>query len=225
MQSIFYRLPQNTADCFRRWNLFWHSLAVISTLVLVLSGWDWWYFTELRNTVLFQFAFPAVIVGGLLPYFAPLLLYILGKTKKSPRLRNAAAALVQAEFIGYLISIAYKALTGRAGPPHFFSSAILDTSRIFHWGFLEGGVFWGWPSSHTTVAFAGAMALFMLYSDKKWVRYLCLAYALYIGLSVSFTIHWFSDFVAGAIMGTVVGVTVGRSFKKQSAGSFSGRGR
>jgi len=39
-------------------------------------------------------------------------------------------------------------------------------------------------------------------------------HAFYIGLSVSMTIHWFSDFVAGAIIGTLVGVVVGRSFSQ-----------
>jgi hypothetical protein len=40
-----------------------------------------------------------------------------------------------------------------------------------------------------------------------------LLYALYIGVGVSMTIHWFSDFVAGAIIGTVIGFTVGNVFK------------
>jgi membrane-associated phospholipid phosphatase len=29
------------------------------------------------------------------------------------------------------------------------------------------------------------------------------------------TIHWFSDFVAGAIIGSVIGAVVGRSFDSQ----------
>jgi hypothetical protein len=39
-----------------------------------------------------------------------------------------------------------------------------------------------------------------------------LLYACYVGLGVSMTIHWFSDFVAGAIIGSVVGEVVGKSF-------------
>jgi len=30
------------------------------------------------------------------------------------------------------------------------------------------------------------------------------------------TIHWFSDFVAGAIIGSVIGTVVGKSFVRQS---------
>jgi len=42
-----------------------------------------------------------------------------------------------------------------------------------------------------------------------------LAYAFYIGIAVSMTIHWFSDFVAGAIIGTVIGLVVGTSFRAE----------
>jgi hypothetical protein len=40
-----------------------------------------------------------------------------------------------------------------------------------------------------------------------------LLYAFYIDLGVSVTIHWFSEFVAGAIIGSVIGTVVGRSFR------------
>jgi membrane-associated phospholipid phosphatase len=39
-------------------------------------------------------------------------------------------------------------------------------------------------------------------------------YAFYIGIGVSMTIHWFSDFAAGAIVGSVIGAVVGRSFQE-----------
>jgi membrane-associated phospholipid phosphatase len=37
-------------------------------------------------------------------------------------------------------------------------------------------------------------------------------YACYVGLGVSMTIHWFSDFAAGAIIGSVIGAVVGKGF-------------
>ena len=37
---------------------------------------------------------------------------------------------------------------------------------------------------------------------------------LYVGIGVSLTIHWFSDFVAGVIFGSVIGIVVGKSFFK-----------
>jgi membrane-associated phospholipid phosphatase len=127
--------------------------------------------------------------------------------------------LGQAAILGYLISCCYKAFTGRIPPPFrgFRMSSgnegsLTDTSHGFQFGFLKGGVFWGWPSSHTTVAFAMTACLIMLYPKNKALVILAGLYALYIGLGVSVSIHWFSEFVAGAIIGSVIGTVVGRSF-------------
>ena len=57
-----------------------------------------------------------------------------------------------------------------------------------------------------------AVTFFTLLPKQRWAGLLAITYALYVGISVSMTIHWFSDFVAGAIIGTVIGVVVGRSF-------------
>jgi membrane-associated phospholipid phosphatase len=91
--------------------------------------------------------------------------------------------------------------------------SLIDTSHGFQFGLLKGGVFWGWPSSHTTVTFAMMVCLIMLYPKNKILVFLALLYAFYIGLGVSVTIHWFSEFTAGAIIGSVIGTVVGRSFR------------
>lgn len=56
------------------------------------------------------------------------------------------------------------------------------------------------------------VTVFTLFPKSRWLGGLALAYALYIGLGVSMTIHWFSDFVAGAILGAIIGVVVGKRF-------------
>jgi hypothetical protein len=57
-----------------------------------------------------------------------------------------------------------------------------------------------------------ALCLIMLYPKNRLIAFCALFYAFYIGLGVSVTIHWFSEFAAGAIIGSVIGMTVGRSF-------------
>ena len=57
-----------------------------------------------------------------------------------------------------------------------------------------------------------AFTVFMLLPKHRWAGFLAIAYAFYIGIGVSMNIHWFSDFVAGVIIGTVIGVVVGKSF-------------
>jgi hypothetical protein len=58
-----------------------------------------------------------------------------------------------------------------------------------------------------------AMTVWMLFPKNKIIRFTALVYALYIGIGVSVTsIHWFSEFVAGAIIGSVIGIAVGKSY-------------
>ena len=153
--------------------------------------------------------FPAVPIGGLLPIVLPLALFAVGAFPRAQPIRPTAWAIAQAETIGGVIAAGLKALTGRAHPMH---GGIEDLTHVFHFGVLRGGVFWGWPSSHTTIAFAMAFAVFTTLPKRRWIGCLAVAYALYAGIGVSMTIHWFSDFVAGAIIGSVVGIVVGRSF-------------
>ena len=95
-------------------------------------------------------------------------------------------------------------------------SALIDSSHGFQLGFLKGGIFWGWPSGHTTVAFSMALCLTTLYPKNKIVVLCALLCAFYVGLAVSVTIHWVSEFAAGAIIGSVIGMTVGKSFRTES---------
>ena len=118
-------------------------------------------------------------------------------------------AVAQAELIVSLISSSYKAVTGRLHHP--FNPGP-DVSHDFRFGFLRGGVFWGWPSSHTTIAFAMAVTVFILLPKHRWLGLGAIIYAFYIGIGVSMNIHWFSDFVAVLIIGTVIGVVVGGNF-------------
>lgn len=214
MQGFLYKLPRNIAEIFRGWNLLWHLAAISLTYILVISGFDWFYFRSTRSSALEAFLFPAAIVGGFVPLTLPFITLAVGKYRKSFKISNTAYALGQAALFGFVISDFYKSLTGRVPPPEIFGNGlIVDVSQKFQFGFLRGGVFWGWPSSHSTIAFAMAAALLTLYPKNKLVRCAAVLYALYVGIGVSATIHWFSDFAAGAIIGSVIGVVVGKIFR------------
>ncbi len=206
MKNLFYNLPKNIAECFKGWNLFWQGIMIALTYIIVKTDFDWFYFHKFGQPKLSAYIFPAIFLGTLLPIFLPLLLLALRKI-------NTAWAVGQAALLGYLLSTTYKAFTGRMHPP---TSFLVDTSHGFRFGFLEGGIFWGWPSSHTTIAFSMALCLVTLYPKNKLIQILAIIYAVYVGLSVSVSIHWFSEFVAGAIMGTIIGIIVGKSFLKKA---------
>jgi membrane-associated phospholipid phosphatase len=210
---LFYKIGRNIAGCFRGYYLLFHILAAALTYVLMVSGFDWFYFTTLRNTSWYLFLFPAAVLGAFLPVLVPLLMLAIGKVRNNLRNINAAWGTGQAALLGLLISSSYKFFTGRIRPPFLLTASTPDISQVFRFGLMKGGVFWGWPSSHTTVAFAAAIALVKLYPENKLVKILALACACYVGVGVSAGIHWFSDFVAGAIIGSVIGVVVGNSFR------------
>jgi membrane-associated phospholipid phosphatase len=218
MPGFLYQLPKNIVRCFKGYMLLWHLLAIALTYILVSSDFDWHYFIATQKAILRTFLFPAVRLGMFLPVLVPLILLAIGALRKNLRIKNTAFAVGQAAILGLAISSFYKAFTGRIPPPHFFHhSALVDSSHGFRFGFLRGGMFWGWPSSHTTVAFAMAVALWELYPENKLVRYAAILYAFYVGVGVSIRIHWFSEFVAGAIIGSVIGVVVGKSFRRRGS--------
>ncbi len=201
---------RNLIGCFKGRMWIWHVIAILLTVVMVMSGFDWMYFTWTRAPLFRSCAFPAIRIGSELPILLPLVLLVCAIVSRNNWIVRMAAATVQAVILGSLVSSTYKAFTGRVHPMHEVGA---DISRDFRFGFWRGGVFWGWPSSHTTIAFAMAVTVFMLLPKLRWAGWLVIAYALYVGLAVSVTIHWFSDFVAGAIIGSVIGVVVGRCFR------------
>lgn len=209
MKLFFSTLPHNVLGCFEGRKLVWHLAAILLTFAVVMSGLDWQYFLATRSPALRSWLWPAVPIGGLVPIALPLMLLLVGTITRSGPTRLVGWAIVQAEVIGGIIAAGYKAATGRAHPTHEVGT---DLTRVFKFGLLRGGVFWGWPSSHTTIAFAMAVTVFTLFPKQKWLGYTAIAYAFYIGVGVSTTIHWFSDFVAGALIGTVVGMVVGTGF-------------
>lgn len=203
---LFHKVLTNIAKVFTGRNLWFHILLIVVTALVVLTGFDWFYFISTQSRELQLLLLPAVALGVFVPMLVPLLLLIPDRT------RITAWALGQAGLIGLFISSLYKAFTGRI-PPKMYE-VVTDISHGFRFGYMKGGVFWGWPSSHTTVAFAMAFTLIMLYPKNKLVKVFALIYALYIGIGISANIHWFSEFAAGAILGSVIGIVVGKSFYK-----------
>lgn len=214
-RDFLHGLPRGFVAAFRGYNAVLHLLAIALTAFLVLSGFDWWYFSHTRGALLQSLSLPAAIIGFFMPVLLPVALYWRGAWVKQQRLQEVAAALAQAAILGWFVSSLYKSFTGRIQPEFLTYTSTLDISRDFNFGFWEHGIFWGWPSSHTAVAFAMAAAIIVLYPRRPVLRFSALLYALFIGVSVSISIHWFSDFVAGAIIGAVVGTAVARPFIKK----------
>jgi len=210
VKQFFSTLPKNILGCFQGRIILWHLLFIALTFICVTSGFDWFYFCSTRSPQLWAWMIPSAPIGGLVPLALPLILIVSGYINGNAKISRTGWAIGQAALIGSLISSAYKVFTGHVHPAMHDVGA--DISHDFRFGILRGGMFWGWPSSHTTIAFAMAVTVVTLFPKRRWLRISALVYATYIGLGVSMTIHWFSDFLAGAILGTVIGVVVGKSF-------------
>ncbi len=216
MKGLFYNIPQTLVAICSRKNILWFGLAIVLTGACVLSGFDWAYFIYFQHTIAYNFFFPgAAIGGGLVPILLPLTLLLIARTRKNVYLTNTAWALGQAALLGLLVSSFIKVFTGRPGPEIGALAPLIDISKEFHFGILRGGVFWGWPSSHTTVAFSMALTAIALYPRNRMAKGVALLFAFYVGIGASMSFHWFSDFVAGAILGVVIGTVVGHSFSKK----------
>ena len=190
-----------------------YLVAGVLTYLIVKSGMDWmWYSFSHAHIWIFYAGFISVIAGQLLPIIIPLWLYISGRRKKNIVKQITGLALGQAAILGWAVSSFIKFFTGRLPPE--FSAGSINNSNGFQFGFYRGGIFNGWPSSHTTVAFAMAITLIGLYPNNKAVKIGSWIFALAIALGVSVNIHWLSDVVAGALIGYAIGKAVSSGFKK-----------
>lgn len=211
MISAVQILARDLALVFAPRRLPWHLLAMGLTVILVTSGFDGWVAATAHGTQIRRLAFSAGRIGFWMPIAVPLAILALGWLRREKRLRTSAWRVAESEVLALGICAAYKALTGRPGPTSVHDGAFDAVSRVFRVGFLRGGVFWGWPSSHVMTAFAGAVALALLYRGNRGLVWPTAAYAAFMAAGVSLSFHWFSDVVAGAIIGTVIGVVVAAS--------------
>lgn len=215
MQAFFPTYISFVRQIFSRKYLFIHAFAVASTAFLVWSGLDWAYLVFVITSVPNAFLYVADGLGFLIPIVLPLALYVGWRFWKSETCRNCSAAALYAVLLGFSLSMAIKLFTGRVSPPHRHRGeelVLVDNSHDFNFGFMETHIIGGWPSSHTTIAFALAVSLALLLPRwYTWISFILLA--AFIGIGVTFGFHWLSEFVAGACLGSVIGHVVGMRYR------------
>jgi membrane-associated phospholipid phosphatase len=210
--KIFHKIWGNIVNSLRYGYGLHYILAIVFTYIIVNTGLDAeWHVLSPADSLVWRLGFISVIAGFFVPLFLPLVLYAYGRVKKILSVELAGIATGQAAVLGLAISSVIKVFTGRI-PPEYIGRFIGDGG--FRFGFWRGGAFNGWPSSHTTVAFAVAMALTELYPENRGVKTGAWAFAILVGLGVSLNIHWLSDVVAGVFIGYAIGKTVGARFSK-----------
>ena len=220
----------------------WHVTAVAVTppLVFTLDSPVQREFQK-PDSLRQSFAEAMLIGGSFTPILIPLGLYVGGLAGETSELATAGAAALQAVAVQAVWVTALKWLTDRKGPyPDGDPTRRRELSGIFRdsedpadFNFnpfdLTGGL--RWPSGHTASHVALVSALVAFYPKRPWIAWVGypLALAVAVGM-IDGDYHWLSDVVAGALVGHVIGWTIGRNFRRaydartQSGGGPSGAG-
>ncbi len=221
--ALFGNFGNNILDSFRGDNIYLHLTAIAATTLLVSQGVDYdveHYFNQ--HPEYGSWAHPVLSTGEFLPFIVGGSLFTYAKIRNDNEALGASFAVLQASLIEFLYNSTLKAVTGRSNPDWRHVSNMDSLSRSFRFGFLRGGVFWGWPSGHTASTMAVVSALTSYYPDKAWLKVAGFGLVAYTMFGVSANnrggMHWFSDAIAGALTSYAVGSTVGRYYRSVYSG-------
>ena len=221
---IFHNIGWNTLNSFTYNYGFNFIGAGLGTWGMIETGLDWkWRNTIYDNPWTANLSSPIMSVGGVLPAITPLVFYLTGKFAENEKTIVSAYALTQTLILTMAIQSPLKMITGRRDPglvDNSYYSRIDnedDFSGVFNWFNMD--FFNGWPSGHTANAFSAAATLSEIYHDSIPVKIGVFTYAALIGIGVTFSAHWASEAVAGALVGYAIGKTVGMSYRKLLEGN------
>jgi membrane-associated phospholipid phosphatase len=226
--AIFHDIGKNTLhSIIYNYGLYFLG-AGAGAWTMIETSIDWQYNRITYNNPALAYAgFPSLYIGYAMPVVLPASLYLFGIGTLNERMQIAGFSAAQATLISIGLTSILKGATGRISPgivdvlDHSRSADTVDYSRDFAWGFGKRGFIAGFPSAHTTIAFATAAVLSEIYHDSLLIKIASYSYAIFIGTGVSLSVHWASEVFAGALVGYAVGKTVGRNF----IGLFEGKSK
>ena len=218
--ELFGNIGNNILNSFKGDNLYFHLAGIASTILIVTTNTDYkvqHFFNE--HEQFGEAALPIIWAGMYIPFVTGGSLYAYGKLKKDDRAVAASFAVLQSSLVAFAYNSLLKAVTGRPNPDWQNNKNMEELSKTFRFGFMKGGIFWGWPSGHTSSAMAVVSALTSFYSEKTWLKiagYSLVAYMMY-GVSSLHRggMHWFSDAVAAAFMSYAIGSTIGKYYRSK----------
>lgn len=227
---LFGNIGNNIVNSFKGDNLYLHLAGVASTALIVTTNIDYYvhnYFYEHEQFGIA--AIPIIHYAIYIPFVTGGSLYAYGKLNKDDRAVAASFAVFQSSLVALAYNSLLKAITGRPHPDWQDSTDMKSLSKTFRFGFLRGGVWWGWPSGHTSSMMAVVSALTNFYPEKTWLKitgYSLVAYMMFGVTSLHRGgMHWFSDAIAAALMSYAIGSTIGKyyrsKFQTKENGHFS----
>lgn len=171
------------------------------------------------------YAETAYNVGWVAPVAVPAGLYFGGLLGHKSEIATAGAAAIQAEVVQVVVVTSLKWITDRAGPfpdgdpqkrrrtARWFRNSADPMDFNFNPFTLSQGA--RWPSGHTASMFALVSSLVAFYPDEPWIAAVGYPVTVAVGLGmIEGDYHWFSDVVAGALIGHVIGWVTGKQFRR-----------
>ena len=181
--QLFGNIGNNILNSFKGNNLYLHLAGIASTVLIVTTNTDYHvhkFFYD--NPGYGDAAMPIIRAGMFIPFVTGGSLYAYGKLGKDDRAVAASFAVLQSSLVAFLYNSLLKAVTGRPNPDWQHHTDMKELSKTFRFGFMRGGIFWGWPSGHTSSAMAVVSALTTFYSEKTWLKvagYSVVAYMMF----------------------------------------------
>jgi membrane-associated phospholipid phosphatase len=216
--TLFSGFGNNIINSFKGNNLYLHLAGVASTAILVTSNTDYYvekFFNEHEQYG--EIGFPIIRMSLYFPFIIGGSLYAYGKMAPDEEAVGASFAVLQSSVIAFMYNSLLKAITGRPHPDWRNSDDMKGLSKTFRFGFMQGGIFWGWPSGHTSSTMVVVSALTNFYPEKTWLKIAGYGYVAYMMFAVSSLgrggMHWFSDAVAAAFMAYAIGSTTGKFYR------------
>jgi len=215
---VFHNMGWNTLHSFT-YNYGINFIgAGLGTWAFIETDIDWeWRNIAYNNTRLSNLGRPGLYIGYVVPVLTPIFTYTLGRFTDDEKLQITGMALVQTLMLSLAVSTPLKMVTGRALPgivtelDHTRNPRTDNFSNEFNW--FDMNPIGGWPSAHTTNAFAAAATISEIYYENIWLKAGVFSYAALIGFGVTLDVHWASEALAGALIGYAIGSTVGKSYK------------
>ena len=210
------------ASLFHYRYLPYYIFVAILTYMIVASWFDWQYNLWVHKNIntKIEILWTADILGFIVGLLLPLLSLCVWLWTRKILYQKIFQLSLYTIALSLLASTFFKALIGRESPPHFHGlkwlpkmATWVDNSSHFNFWILREQVFGGFPSSHATVFFGLTFAFY--FCTQKWylklgkaplIVFFCLA--TFITFWVSFGHHWFSESLAGIVLGYVVGRVV-----------------
>jgi len=217
--SPLSNITANVAGSFAGMNILLHSSACVATWAIASCDIDYEIhrFFSQRSEV-DSFTGPSVWLGYSVPVALGGALFAYGEADRNDEAIAAGYAVLQASLLSELYVSLLKAVTGRPNPDSKAYPDMRIASRMFRFGFLRGGIHYGWPSGHLAVNTAAITCLWSFYPRSVALKIVGGFYLAYLAIGVTAhegsSMHWFSDVVAGTLVGLAIGPTVGKSFRE-----------